>query len=320
MAFYVKKIIDFFTTLLLVTLVTFLTFQILPGNPALAILGPDAEQAQIESLESMLELDKPLPLRYLNWLKGTLCGNLGVSYKYNQNVSTLIASALKTTACLSASALLLTLAIGIFFGILFAVKRKIKFWRMLSVSSQIWVSMPSFCTALVLILIFTVGLKLLPSVGFSSPASLVLPALSIALGSSAILARYIKTNIENELKLDYVRTAKSKGLNEQQVITHHVLRNALIPSVTTLGLIAADILGGSIIIENVFSLPGIGKLITSSISARDFPLLQGLTLYLASMTLIINFLIDILYSIIDPRIRKRYPLRTVKEAGKRQER
>lgn len=305
MVFYVKKIIDFFTTLLLVTLVTFLTFQVLPGNPALAILGPDAEQAQIESLESMLELDKPLPARYMSWLKGAVCGNLGVSYKYNQSVNSLIANALKTTALLSVVSLLFTVAIGIFLGIVFAVKRKKTFWHIFSVANQFWVSMPSFCTALILILIFTVGLKLLPSVGFSSAASLILPSLSIALGSSAILARYIKTNIENELKMDYVRTARSKGLDERKVITRHVLRNALIPSVTTLGLIAADILGGSIIIENVFSLPGIGKLITSSISARDFPLLQGLTLYLAAMTLIINFLVDILYSIIDPRIRRR---------------
>lgn len=305
MVFYVKKIIDFFTTLLLVTLVTFLTFQVLPGNPALAILGPEAEQAQIESLESMLELDKPLPARYMSWLKGVVCGNLGVSYKYNQSVNSLIANALKTTASLSVVSLLFTVAIGVFLGIVFAVKRKKTFWHIFSVANQVWVSMPSFCTALILILIFTVGLKLLPSVGFSNAASLILPSLSIALGSSAILARYIKTNIENELKMDYVRTARSKGLDERKVITRHVLRNALIPSVTTLGLIAADILGGSIIIENVFSLPGIGKLITSSISARDFPLLQGLTLYLAAMTLIINFLVDILYSIIDPRIRKR---------------
>ena len=295
MNFYVRKFIDFMTTLLLVTLVTFLTFQLLPGNPALAILGPDADQAQIEALELQLGLNQSLPLRYANWLKGAFCGNLGISYKYNQSVSSLIAGALKTTASLSLLSLVFT----------FAVNRKKKVWRCLSVLNQIWVSMPSFCTALILILIFTVGLKLLPSVGFDGPKSLILPSLAISLGSSSILARYIKTSMENELKQDYVRTAKSKGLNEKQVIVHHVLRNALLPSITTLGLITADIFGGSIIIENVFSLPGIGKLIIHSISSRDFPLLQGLTVYLAAMTLTCNFAVDILYSIIDPRTRSK---------------
>lgn len=305
MNFYVRKFLDFATTLFLVTLVTFLTFQLLPGNPALAILGPEADQAQIEAMELQLGLDQPLPVRYFNWLKGAFCGDLGISYKYNQKVSSLIATALKTTAALSLIALLFTVALGSFFGIVFALNRKKKLWQGLSVLSQIWISMPSFCTALILILIFTVGLKLLPSVGFNGFESLILPSLAIAMGSSSILARYIKNSMENELTQDYVRTARSKGLNERQVIVRHVLRNALIPSITTLGLITADIFGGSIIIENVFSLPGIGKLITSSISSRDFPLLQGLTLYLAAMTLICNFAVDILYSVIDPRTRTR---------------
>ncbi len=163
--------------------------------------------------------------------------------------------------------------------------------------------MPSFCTALILILVFAVGLKILPSVGFAGISSLILPSLSIALGSSSILARYVKNSIQNELLQDYVRTAKSKGLNERQIIARHVLRNALLPSLTMLGMLTAGIFGGSLIIENVFSLPGIGKLITNSIYSRDFPLLQGLSVYLATMTLFVNFIVDILYSVIDPRIR-----------------
>lgn len=303
MNFYIKRLLDFFTTLLLVTAVTFVTFNVLPGNPALAILGPDAEQSQIENMEVQLGLDKPPAVRYANWLKGAFLGDLGTSYRYNQKVTHLISDALKTTAFLALLSLLFTIALGSFFGILFARFRKLVFWKNLSTLSQIWVSLPSFCTALLLILIFSVGLKILPSVGSASILSFILPSLAISLGSSSILARYIKISIENELKQDYVRTARSKGLSENQVITNHVLRNALIPSITTLGLICADIFGGSIIIENVFSLPGIGKLITNSISSRDFPLLQGLTLYLATLTLICNFAVDILYSIIDPRIR-----------------
>ena len=303
MKYYFQKFFDFLTTLLLVTLVTFLTFQLLPGNPALAILGPEADSAQLEALELQLGLDRSLPERYLTWLKNACCGDFGISYKYNQSVNSLIANALKTTAALSALSLVFTILLGCALGIAFALNRKKKCWQVFATLNQIWVSMPSFCTALILILIFSVGLKLLPSVGFAGFSSLILPALAIALGSSSILARYIKNSIQNELKKDYVRTARSKGLNKKQVILRHVLRNTLIPSITTLGLLTANIFGGSIIIENVFSLPGIGRLITTSISSRDFPLLQGLSIYLAAMTLFCNFLVDVLYSVVDPRIR-----------------
>ncbi len=305
MNYYIKKILDFFTTLFLVTLVTFFTFNLLPGNPAVAILGADADPAQIESLEKQLGLDQNPVQRYFTWLKNASHGDFGISYKYNRPVKSLISKALKSTACLSAVSLIFTIVLGLFFGILFAVNRKKKFWQFFSTLNQIWVSVPSFCTALILILIFAVTLKALPSVGFNDFSSLILPSLSIALGSSSILGRYIKNSIQNELSQDYVRTAKSKGLNERQIIARHVLRNALLPSLTMLGMITTGIFGGSIIIENVFSLPGIGKLITNSIYSRDFPLLQGLSIYLATMTLSVNFLVDILYSVIDPRIRIR---------------
>ena len=245
MNFYVRKFIDFMTTLLLVTLVTFLTFQLLPGNPALAILGPDADQAQIEALELQLGLNQSLPLRYANWLKGAFCGNLGISYKYNQSVSSLIAGALKTTASLSLLSLVFTIAIGTFLGITFALNRKKKVWRCLSVLNQIWVSIPSFCTALILILIFTVGLKLLPSVGFDGPKSLILPSLAISLGSSSILARYIKTSMENELKQDYVRTAKSKGKCRCFIFFNSVLKVLIMINIHSFRLNPGKCLPGS---------------------------------------------------------------------------
>lgn len=303
MNYYVKKVLDFLTTLLLVTLVTFFTFQLLPGNPALAILGPDAEQAQIENLEKQLGLDLPVPVRYLNWIKNASHGDFGISYKYNQNVGLLIKESFKTTAALAFLTLLLSVLIGVSFGILFAANRKKRFMKPLMYFNQIWISVPSFCTALLLILVFSVFLRILPSMGISGFSSFILPSFSLAFGSGAILARYVKSSIENELRQEYVKTARSKGLSENQIIIKHVLRNALIPSITTVGLIAAEIFGGSIIVENVFSLPGIGKLLTTSISSRDFPLLQGLTLYIAFITLICNFAVDVLYSIVDPRIR-----------------
>lgn len=300
---YLGKALNFFTTLFLVTLVTFLTFQVLPGDPATAILGADAEEAQIIQKRAELGLDQSLYIRYFKWIGGVLHGDLGNSYRYDQKVFDLIKGSLKTTAALAFLSLLITVILGLFFGILFAATRKNKFFIALSTISQIWVSIPSFCTGILLILVFTVTFNLLPSVDYNGPSSLILPSFAIALGSSSILCRYIKTSIENELKQDYVRTARSKGLNETQVIFRHVLRNALLPSITTLGLITADIFGGSLIVEKVFSLPGIGSLIIKSISDRDFPLIQGLTLYLAFLTLFCNFAVDMLYSIIDPRTK-----------------
>lgn len=300
---YLGKALNFFTSLFLVTLVTFLTFQVLPGDPATAILGAEAEEAQIIQKRAELGLDQSLYIRYFKWIGGALHGDLGNSYRYDQKVFDLIKGSLKTTAALAFLSLLITVILGLFFGILFAATRKNRFFIALSTISQIWVSIPSFCTGILLILVFTVTFNLLPSVDYNGPSSLILPSFAIALGSSSILCRYIKTSIENELKQDYVRTARSKGLNETQVIFRHVLRNALLPSITTLGLITADIFGGSLIVEKVFSLPGIGSLIIKSISDRDFPLIQGLTLYLAFLTLFCNFAVDMLYSIIDPRTK-----------------
>ena len=303
MFYYIKKFIDFITTLILVSVVTFLTFQLLPGNPALTILGPEAEDAQIAALEQELQLDRPLYQRYIHWVKGVFSGNLGKSYKYGQSVTSIILERVKTTAVLAGLSLIFSLGFGLFLGLFFAISRKNRYLKPLFYIDQIFISIPSFCTALLLILFFTVLLRLLPSIGVSGFSSFILPALSLSLGSSAILARYIKTSVDDEYKKDYVRTARSKGLTETQIIYRHILRNAIIPSITTLGLIATDIFGGSIIVENVFSLPGIGKLIVTSISSRDFPLLQGLTLYLAAITLFCNFAVDILYSVVDPRTR-----------------
>ena len=311
--FYLRKFLDFLTTLFLISLLTFLTFQLLPGNPALAILGPEADSAQIQALEEKMGLDKSIGERYILWISGALRGDLGISYQYDQSVSKLIAGSFSVTMSLSLLTLIFTVLIGFSFGFFYSYISRSRFFKPLSTLQQIWFSLPSFCTALLLILIFSVKLGLFPAMGYSPLFktgffpwlhSLILPALSLSLGSGAILARYTTASILNQYRQDYVRTARSKGLGEWSVITRHILRNALLPSVTTLGLIMAEILGGSIIIENVFSIPGIGKLIASSILTRDFPLIQGLVLYLALITLLCNFIVDMIYTIIDPRIRK----------------
>lgn len=311
MKYYLKKILGFIFTILLVSIITFVVFQILPGDPAQIILGVDADPAQIENLRATMNLDKGYVERYLIWLTNALKGDLGVSYRYSRAVSELISESFFVTSSLAVYSIALTILIGLPLGIFIAKNSKKKITTGISMLSQLGISVPSFCMGIVLISIFSVNLGWFDSIGYI-PASesltgwfktMFMPSLSIAFGSSAVLARYIRVSIANQQKQDYVRTAKSKGLSEKIIMNQHILRNSLIPVITILGMLVADILGGSIIIENVFSLPGIGKLISTSITTRDLPLIQGLTVYLAGIVVICNFGVDILYSIIDPRIK-----------------
>jgi peptide/nickel transport system permease protein len=309
--YYIKRISEFLITLFLITVITFCVFQILPGDPALAMLGVDADTVQIENLHRALGLDKPVIQRYVDWLKGVCSGNLGISFRYRQSVSAIVASAFSVTVTLSAFVLMMTVIIGIPVGAWLALHDCSPASIPITVFAQAGVSIPSFCVALFFIFLFSVKFQLFPSMGYvpwsESPSgcirSLFLPALSISFGTVAVLIRYMRASVLSQLKQDYVRTARSRGLTRSHVLFFHVLRNSLIPVVTVLGMLSADVLGGSIIVENVFSLPGIGKLLASSISSRDFPLLQGLVLYISIIVVICNFVVDMLYTVIDPRIR-----------------
>lgn len=311
MAYYARKTAGCLVTLLLVSLVTFAVFQILPGDPAVVVLGVDADPVQVQQLREAMGADKPLPERFVSWIFGVLRGDLGTSYRYHQPVSQLISSGLSATVSLALMSLLLTAAIGLPVGIWLARHGKKAYAAPISFFSQLGLSVPAFCVSIGLIGLFSVQLRWLPSIGFipwsQSPLgcirSLLLPSAAIAFGSSAVLIRYVRTSVARQEGEDYVRTARSKGVPEGRILRRHVLRNSLIPVLTIFGMIVADVLGGSIIIENVFSLPGIGKLISTSIATRDLPLIQGLTLYLAGIVVLCNFGVDLLYSTIDPRIR-----------------
>lgn len=313
MSFYIKKVAGFLVTLLLASLVTFAVFQVLPGDPAAAILGVDADPVQLEQLRKSLGADKPLPVRYFSWVAGALRGDLGLSYRYGQPVSDLIAGGLSVTAGLALCSLALTVLIGLPLGLWLARHGKKIYAAPLSFLSQLGLSVPAFCVSILLIEIFSVWLKWLPSIGYvpfsSDPLgwlqTMILPSSAIAFGSSAVLIRYIRAGAAQQEGEDYVRTARSKGAPAGRVLRGHVLRNALIPVVTIFGMLAADVLGGSIIIENVFSLPGVGRLVSASIASRDLPLIQGLTLYLSAIAAGCNFAVDLLYSVIDPRIRRK---------------
>ncbi len=312
MGYYLTKASGLIITLLLVSMLAFFVFQILPGDPVDVILGVEADELERQAMVERLDLDRPLSVRYMEWLKGAITGDLGISLRYQMPVSDLLSASLGVTASLAMLSILLTILIGIPLGVLLARFSSEKGTVVFSMVTQLGLSIPSFCMGVLLINIFSVHLGIFPSIGYKPLSegfaawlgSLVLPSLSIAVGTSAILIRYVKVSITKEMGKDYVRTARSKGAGEARIMYAHVLRNSLIPVITMLGMIAADVLGGSIIVENVFSLPGIGRLISVSITTRDLPLIQALVVYLAAIVVVLNFLVDMVYSLIDPRIRR----------------
>jgi peptide/nickel transport system permease protein len=311
MKFLLKKILSFLTTIFIVSFLIFLIFNILPGNPAHAILGIDADDQQIKLLEEELGLNEPLPLRYIDWITGVFQGDLGDSYKYRQPVSDVLEDRIPISFSLAIVSLVMTVVIGIPLGILIA--RTDGKWHsaVLSMITQLGISTPSFWLGFILILVFAVQLDIFPTYGYvpwsesfwGALRSLFLPSLAIAIGNIAVVIRYLKNSILDQSKKDYVRTALIKGLNSREIMYGHVLRNGLLPVLTILGLITADTLGGSIIIENVFALPGLGSLLVTSIESRDFPLIQSLIMIISLIIIIVNFIVDLLYRVIDPRIR-----------------
>lgn len=291
----------------------FFVFQLLPGNPAQIILGMDADPGQVAQLEKELGLDRPPHERYIDWLLGVFGGDLGESLRYQLPVSEILADRIPVTFSLAILSLMITILIGVPLGIFIAKADGKISSVLLNILTQLGISVPSFWFGFILILIFGVKLGWFPTYGYvpwsedflGALKSFFLPAFAIAIGNIAVIVRYLRNTILDQVKMDYVRTARVKGLGARKIMYGHVLRNSLIPVLTIMGLIIADTIGGSIIIENVFSLPGLGNLLIQSISSRDFPLVQSMVLYIAVFVLLINFIVDLLYKIIDPRIRQK---------------
>ena len=311
MKYVLKKIVTMVCTLFVISLLTFGVFQILPGNPVDVILGVDADPLQAQALEKQLGLDRPLGERYVNWIGDLFKGDLGDSIRYQVPVGDLLKSSLPVTISLTVFSLLITVVTVIPIAIFLAKNNNKKSALFLSFLTQIGVAVPSFWLGILLIMLFAVTLQILPSGDFipffEDPLgcirSLILPSVAIAIGTSAVVIRYLKNTLLDQMNLDYVRTARSKGATQKRVLYRHVLKNALLPTITILGMTVVDVLGGSIIVENVFNLPGVGHLITSGVGNRDFPLVQGLVFYLAFMVIVINLVVDLLYTAVDPRIR-----------------
>jgi ABC-type dipeptide/oligopeptide/nickel transport systems, permease components len=307
----IKKILSSVITMFLVSVVIFLLFQFIPGDPILAKMGENRDPALEAALRSEYGLDKPAFIRYISWLFGILHGNFGVSIRYSLPVSTLIAERLPATLFLSLFAFILFVAMGIPLGVLAAnLHRKGKGF-LFNMLTQLGIAIPPFYVAMLLILIFSINLNLLPVSAYVPPQqnfgefirSIILPAVAVSLGSIAVTARYTRNSFLEELSGNYVRTAISNGISKNKVLYGYVLRNALVPIITILGLSFVSVLTGSMVVESVFSIPGIGSLLFTAINDRDLPLVQGITVYISAVVIFGFLILDIIYGIIDPRIR-----------------
>ncbi|MGA7915281.1 MAG: nickel ABC transporter permease [Candidatus Acidiferrales bacterium] len=287
---------------LIVTMV-FLLAHIVPGDPVAQMLGEGARADDLQQLRHALGLDVPIPVQYERYLKGVLHGNLGESFRFQQPVTKVILEHYPATLELAAVALGVCILIGIPAGVLAAHKRGEKTDHAVGVLTLFGLSLPNFALGPVLMLVFAVILGWLPVTGRGGISHLVLPAFTLGAALAAILTRMVRTSVIEELSADYVRTARAKGVSESGVLFRHALRNALIPILTILGLQFGTLLAGTIVTETIFSWPGIGHLTVQAINARDYPLLQGCILLIAVSYVIVNLLTDMVYAVVDPRVR-----------------
>ena len=310
-AYLLKRFFILLVTLILVSMVIFAVLMVIPSDPAQIILGIHATQETLQALRHKLGLDQPVVVQYLNYFKNLVTGDLGRSITYDVAISSLIFLRLQVTVPLAILSMIFAILLSIPMGIYSALHRNRVGDYGIMVFSQIGLAVPAFWAGILLILLFAVTLHWFPAGGFQNwlidpmraLKSLLLPALSLGFVRAAVLTRMTRSSMLEVLGEDYIRTAKSKGLPKRMVIYKHAFRNAIIPIITIIGLQAGDLLAGAIIIENVFHLPGIGRLAFEAIGQRDLPVIQGVVLFIATMIVAINFVIDVAYRYLDPRIR-----------------
>jgi peptide/nickel transport system permease protein len=309
--FLFKRLITLIATLVGASVVVFLVLEILPGNAAQILMGPDASPEAVQALAAKLGIDRPPVERYWNWISGMLVGDLGLSYAYSTPVAELVLERLSLTVPLALMAMTITSVVALVAGI-YAASRHNKLGDVGVMGlSQIGIAIPNFWFAILLILLFSVHLKWFSAGGFpgwdegiaQGLKALMLPAISLAVVQSAILARITRSAVLEVLREDFVRTARAKGVSRQGTLWGHVLRNAMIPVITIMGLQFAELLAGTIVVESVFYLPGLGRLIFQSISNRDLIVVRNCVMLLAAMVVIVNFVVDVLYAVIDPRVK-----------------
>ena len=309
--FILRRLLSSIPTLILVSLFVFTLQKLLPGDPVLAMAGEERDPAVMEYLRDKYRLDDPIPLQYLNWVGNVLTGDFGTSLRTEQPVTKLLASKLPVTLELAVLALLIALLIGIPTGIISAVRKGTVVDYGANVVALSGISIPHFWLGILLIMVFAVKLQWLPASGFvpmgedfgQNLKTLILPAFVLGAGLSGILMRHTRSAMLEVLRTDYVRTARAKGLFPRTVILKHALRNALMPIVTLTTLLFGELLGGAVLTEQVFSIPGFGKMIVDAVFNRDYAVVQGVVLCVAIGFLLLNLLADVLYRMINPRLR-----------------
>lgn len=309
--YILQRLIGMIVVMFLVVTIVFVIVRVTPGDPAAVMLGPEATQADIAQLRTQLGLDKALIVQYFYYLGQLIQGDLGQSIFLNQPVLSALADRAEPTFFLTLFAITIACVIALPIGIYAAYRRGSFIDQAATTIAMFAASIPSFWLGLILMQLFAVRFGLFPVSGYGGPDAtfidrmwhLSLPAVALGLVSSALILRFTRASMLDVLNDDYVRTARAKGLNEKRVILKHALKNALIPIMTVIGLTIAVLISGAVVTETVFSLPGIGNLVVSAVLRRDYPVIQGTLLVIAAIYVLINFIIDMLYLLVDPRVR-----------------
>ncbi|MVA77894.1 ABC transporter permease subunit [Agrobacterium vitis] len=313
LALILRRLGGLVLTLAAVSILIFILMDVLPGDPAAVMLGTSASPDTLAALRHELGLDQPLAIRYLHWLAGALTGDLGQSYTYGVPVAGLIGERLTVTLPLAVMAILLSMAIAIPMGVASASRRNSGFDYAAGFLSQLFIAVPGFWVGLLLVLGFSISLGWMPAGGFAGwqagfgPAllSLTLPAVALALPQAGVLTRVTRSAVLEVMNEDFVRTARAKGLTRRAALWRHAVPNALVPVMTILGLQFTFLIAGAILIENVFNLPGLGRLAYQALNQRDIIVMQDVVLFFAGLVIIMNFLVDLSYLVLDPRLRGR---------------
>lgn len=299
----IKRLLQTLIVLFGVSLITFIMLNIAPGDPVGVMLAKRADQETIDRVRHEMGLDKPYTEQYIDFIKGAVVGDFGDSYFQHKPVSEILAGAFSITASLAIWVILFSIVLGILFGISAAVLRGSWGDKLIIFFSTLGMAMPSFWIAIILQIVFGLKLKILPISGLYSMSSYILPTVALGLIYAASIARLCRTNMLDALNQDYVRTARAKGVSEFKIVMQHGLKNASIPIITYIGILIKSILGGSVLVETVFAIPGLGKTMVDAITQRDIRLIQGCTIYIAVVFVVANLIIDLVYGLLDPRIR-----------------
>ena len=303
MTFYlIKRLLVTLATLLAASVVVFAVLEVLPGNAAQVLMGPDADPAAVAAKAAELGLDAPAPARYLQWMGGLLRGDMGLSYAYGTPVAELVAERLQVTAPLALMAMLLACALALGAGLWAAARHgRWSDWALMTLS-QAGMAVPGFWLGMLLVLLFAALVAVCTAGWLAGLRALLLPALALAAVQAAVLARFVRSSLLETLREDYVRTARAKGLGRHAVLMRHALRNALVPVVTVAAMQFAELLAGAVVVENVFYLPGLGRLVFQGIANRDLAVVRNCVMLLAGMVALINLAVDALHALIDPRL------------------